>query len=48
MRLDCWDGSSALRSYYVDAGYRELETVESHGYLVRLFEKDLSMSRSLA
>jgi ribosomal protein S18 acetylase RimI-like enzyme len=42
MRLDCWDGSSSLRSYYRSAGYRELEAVESHGYLVRLFEKSLS------
>jgi GNAT superfamily N-acetyltransferase len=46
MRLDCWDGSSALRSYYAGAGYRELEAVGFHGYLVRLFEKDLSVPRS--
>ena len=43
MRLDCWDGSSALRSYYRGAGYCELDAVESHGYLVRLFEKNLSV-----
>ena len=42
MRLDCWDGNAALRSYYRSAGYSELDAVESHGSLVRLFEKSLS------
>ena len=41
MRLDCWDGNAALRSYYRSAGYSELDAVESHGYPVRLFEKGL-------
>jgi ribosomal protein S18 acetylase RimI-like enzyme len=41
MRLDCWDGNAALRGYYRSAGYSELDAVESHGYLVRLFEKPL-------
>ena len=41
MRLDCWDGNAALRSYYRSAGYSELDAVESHGYPVRLFEKRL-------
>jgi ribosomal protein S18 acetylase RimI-like enzyme len=42
MRLDCWDGNAALRGYYRSAGYSELDAVESHGSLVRLFEKSLS------
>jgi hypothetical protein len=41
VRLDCWDGNHFLRSYYCSAGYAELESVESHGALVRLFEKQL-------
>jgi ribosomal protein S18 acetylase RimI-like enzyme len=44
MRLDCWDGNAALCEYYRSAGYSELDAVESHGYLVRLFEKTLSPS----
>ncbi len=42
MRLDCWDGSQALRAYYRDLDYRELGRAEEHGYWVRLFEKTLS------
>jgi GNAT superfamily N-acetyltransferase len=40
LRLDCWDGSAALHSFYRAAGFRELEAVPSHDYLVRLFERD--------
>jgi GNAT superfamily N-acetyltransferase len=42
LRLDCWDGNAALRGYYRSAEYSELDAVESHGSLVRLFEKRLS------
>ena len=48
MRLDCWDGNAALRSYYRSAGYSELDAVESHGSLVRLFEKALSPAPATA
>jgi GNAT superfamily N-acetyltransferase len=41
LRLDCWDGNDALRAYYRDAGFHELEAVPSHGYLVRLFEREI-------
>jgi GNAT superfamily N-acetyltransferase len=41
LRLDCWDGNAKLRSFYRDCGYRELEAVPSHGYSVRLFERDV-------
>ncbi len=41
LRLDCWDGNEALRGYYREAGFDELEAVESHGYLVRLFDKSV-------
>jgi GNAT superfamily N-acetyltransferase len=39
LRLDCWDGSAKLRSYYRAEGFTELEAAPSHGYLVRLFER---------
>ncbi len=42
VRLDCWDGSQALRAYYRDLGFRELDRAKEHGYWVRLFEKALS------
>jgi GNAT superfamily N-acetyltransferase len=43
LRLDCWDGNAALRSFYRACAYRELEAVPSHGYLVRLFESNLGL-----
>jgi len=42
VRLDCWDGNAKLRSFYRACAYRELEVVPSHGYLVRLFEPELT------
>jgi GNAT superfamily N-acetyltransferase len=42
IRLDCWDGSEALRTYYRGLEYRELGRAREHGYWVRLFEKTLS------
>jgi GNAT superfamily N-acetyltransferase len=41
LRLDCWDGNAALRAFYREAGYRELDAVPSYGYAVRLFELEL-------
>jgi GNAT superfamily N-acetyltransferase len=41
LRLDCWDGSDALRSFYRGLEFRELERAPEHGYWVRLFEKTL-------
>ena len=41
MRLDCWDENTALRRFYRELGYRELQAVESYGTPVRLFEKHL-------
>jgi GNAT superfamily N-acetyltransferase len=48
LRLDCWDGNERLRRYYLDAGFDERESVESHGYLVRLFEKPVTATRTPA
>jgi GNAT superfamily N-acetyltransferase len=45
LRLDCWDGNQWLRRYYRDAGFDERESVESHGYPVRLFEKPIAVKR---
>lgn len=42
VRLDCWDGNAKLRSFYRACGYRELEVVPAHGYLLRLFELELA------
>ncbi len=42
LRLDCWDGNTALRSYYRARGFVEHEAVHSHGYLVRLLERALA------
>ena len=41
IRLDCWDGSEFLKSYYQGEGFRMLEAVQEDDYLVRLFEKDV-------
>lgn len=41
LRLDCWDENDALRSYYRGLGFVELDPSESHGSVVRLFEKAL-------
>ena len=41
LRLDCWDGSVALRAYHRALGFTELDAVREHGYEVRLFEKKL-------
>ena len=42
LRLDCFEGSARMRTYYRDLGFRELEVVAEHDYQVRLFEKDLA------
>lgn len=42
IRLDCWDGSQALRAYYRELDFTELKPAKEHGYWVRLFEKALS------
>lgn len=38
LRLDCWDGNPALRAFYRNGGFEELDAVPSHGSHVRLFE----------
>jgi protein-tyrosine phosphatase len=43
VRLDCWDGNERLRAFYRAAGYRELEAVPSHGFIVRLFELEIEV-----
>lgn len=41
LRLDCWEGNEALRAYYRELGFAELDSASEGSYLVRLFEKKL-------
>jgi ribosomal protein S18 acetylase RimI-like enzyme len=41
LRLDCSAKNSGLQKYYLDHGFRVVETREAQGYLNVFFEKDL-------
>ena len=47
LRLDCWDGNEALRAYYRELGFAELDAVTEGVYQIRLFEKVLGDRESL-
>ncbi len=46
LRLDCWDGNTFLKTYYRQRGFTDMGRVQEEDWWVRLFERNVSTSRS--